>query len=316
MSNNMPNESRHTMRRGHGGPPGGNPGEKPQNFKKSMISLLSYCKAYMPAIAAAVILAVVGTIFSLIGPNKLQDMTEIITEGLMSEIDLEGIKKIGFLLVVLYILSFVFHYIQGFIMTTITQKVTKRMRSEISRKINKVPLNYYNKTSLGDVLSRVTNDVDMIGQTMNQSIGMLVTAITMFLGSLIMMFITNVLMAVTGILSTIIGFALMMLIMSKSQKHFIKQQNELGRINGHIEEIYSGQSVVKVYNGVDKARDEFENINDRLYESAWKSQFMSGLMMPIMNFIGNFGYVAVCIVGALIAINTCLLYTSPSPRDM
>lgn len=304
MSNNMPNESRHTMRRGHGGPPGGNPGEKPQNFKKSMISLLSYCKAYMPAIAAAVILAVVGTIFSLIGPNKLQDMTEIITEGLMSEIDLEGIKKIGFLLVVLYILSFVFHYIQGFIMTTITQKVTKRMRSEISRKINKVPLNYYNKTSLGDVLSRVTNDVDMIGQTMNQSIGMLVTAITMFLGSLIMMFITNVLMAVTEILSTIIGFALMMLIMSKSQKHFIKQQNELGRINGHIEEIYSGQSVVKVYNGVDKARDEFENINDRLYESAWKSQFMSGLMMPIMNFIGNFGYVAVCIVGALIAINT------------
>ncbi len=300
MSNNMPNESRHTMRRGHGGPPGGNPGEKPQNFKKSMMSLLSYCKAYMPAIAAAVILAVVGTIFSLIGPNKLQDMTEIITEGLMSEIDLEGIKKIGFLLVVLYILSFVFHYIQGFIMTTITQKVTKRMRSEISRKINKVPLNYYNKTSLGDVLSRVTNDVDMIGQTMNQSIGMLVTAITMFLGSLIMMFITNVLMAVTGI----IGFALMMLIMSKSQKHFIKQQNELGRINGHIEEIYSGQSVVKVYNGVDKARDEFENINDRLYESAWKSQFMSGLMMPIMNFIGNFGYVAVCIVGALIAINT------------
>ncbi len=144
MSNNMPNESRHTMRRGHGGPPGGNPGEKPQNFKKSMMSLLSYCKAYMPAIAAAVILAVVGTIFSLIGPNKLQDMTEIITEGLMSEIDLEGIKKIGFLLVVLYILSFVFHYIQGFIMTTITQKVTKRMRSEISRKINKVPLNYYN----------------------------------------------------------------------------------------------------------------------------------------------------------------------------
>lgn len=304
MSNNMPNESCRTMRRGHGGPPGGNPGEKPQNFKKSMMSLLSYCKAYMPAIAAAVILAVVGTIFSLIGPNKLQDMTEIITEGLMSEIDLEGIKKIGILLVVLYILSFVFHYIQGFIMTTITQKVTKRMRSEISRKINKVPLNYYNKTSLGDVLSRVTNDVDMIGQTMNQSIGMLVTAITMFLGSLIMMFITNVLMAVTGILSTIIGFALMMLIMSKSQKHFIKQQNELGRINGHIEEIYSGQSVVKVYNGVDKARDEFENINDRLYESAWKSQFMSGLMMPIMNFIGNFGYVAVCIVGALIAINT------------
>ncbi|MDE5916764.1 MAG: ABC transporter ATP-binding protein, partial [Oscillospiraceae bacterium] len=300
----MPNESRRPMRRGHGGPPGANPGEKPQNFKKSMMSLLSYCKAYMPGIAAAVVLAVAGTIFSLIGPNKLQDMTEIITEGLMSEIDLEGIKKIGFLLVVLYILSFVFHYIQGFIMTTITQKVTKRMRSEISRKINKVPLNYYNKTSLGDVLSRVTNDVDMIGQTMNQSIGMLVTAITMFLGSLIMMFITNVLMAVTGILSTIIGFALMMLIMSKSQKHFIKQQNELGRINGHIEEIYSGQSVVKVYNGVDKARDEFENINDRLYESAWKSQFMSGLMMPIMNFIGNFGYVAVCIVGALIAINT------------
>ena len=183
-------------------------------------------------------------------------------------------------------------------MATVTQKVSKSLRTGISNKINSVPLNYYNKTSIGDVLSRVTNDVDMIGQTMNQSVGTLVSAVTMFIGSLIMMLVTNWIMAITAVLATAIGFVLMMLIMSRSQKYFIRQQSELGKINGHIEEIYSGHNVVKVYNGVEKAEEKFESINDRLYDSAWKSQFMSGLMMPLMNFIGNFGYVCVCIVGA------------------
>ena len=273
-------------------------GEKPKNLKKALGELAVHCKRFFPAVIIAVLLAMAAAVFSLIGPNKLQDMTDIIQKGLMNGIDIEGVEDIAFTLVVLYSLGFIFNYIQGFIMATVTQKVTKDLRTGISYKINKVPLSYYNKTSIGDVLSRVTNDVDTIGQTMNQSVGMLVTAVTMFLGSLIMMFYTNWIMAVTAVLTTIIGFGLMMFIMSKSQKHFIRQQRELGRINGHIEEVYSGHNVVKVYNGVDKDRREFEEINDKLYDSAWKSQFMSGLMMPLMNFIGNFGYVAVCVVGA------------------
>lgn len=272
--------------------------EKPKNLKKALGELAVHCKRFFPAVIIAVLLAMAAAVFSLIGPNKLQDMTDIIQKGLMNGIDIEGVEDIAFTLVVLYSLGFIFNYIQGFIMATVTQKVTKDLRTGISYKINKVPLSYYNKTSIGDVLSRVTNDVDTIGQTMNQSVGMLVTAVTMFLGSLIMMFYTNWIMAVTAVLTTIIGFGLMMFIMSKSQKHFIRQQRELGRINGHIEEVYSGHNVVKVYNGVDKATREFEEINDKLYDSAWKSQFMSGLMMPLMNFIGNFGYVAVCVVGA------------------
>lgn len=273
-------------------------GEKPKNLKKALGELAVHCKRFFPAVIIAVLLAMAASVFSLIGPNKLQDMTDIIQKGLMNGIDIDGVEDIAFTLVVLYSLGFIFNYIQGFIMATVTQKVTKDLRTGISYKINKVPLSYYNKTSIGDVLSRVTNDVDTIGQTMNQSVGMLVTAVTMFLGSLIMMFYTNWIMAVTAVLTTIIGFGLMMFIMSKSQKHFIRQQRELGRINGHIEEVYSGHNVVKVYNGVDKATREFEEINDKLYDSAWKSQFMSGLMMPLMNFIGNFGYVAVCVVGA------------------
>ena len=273
-------------------------GEKPKNLKKALGELAVHCKRFFPAVIIAVLLAMAAAVFSLIGPNKLQDMTDIIQKGLMNGIDIDGVEDIAFTLVVLYSLGFIFNYIQGFIMATVTQKVTKDLRTGISYKINKVPLSYYNKTSIGDVLSRVTNDVDTIGQTMNQSVGMLVTAVTMFLGSLIMMFYTNWIMAVTAVLTTIIGFGLMMFIMSKSQKHFIRQQRELGRINGHIEEVYSGHNVVKVYNGVDKATREFEEINDKLYDSAWESQFMSGLMMPLMNFIGNFGYVAVCVVGA------------------
>ncbi len=273
-------------------------GEMPKNLKKSLGQLASYCKSYFPAMIVAVLLAITASVFSLIGPNKLQDITDLIKDGLVTGIDIKAVEDIAFFLVVLYALGFIFNYIQGFIMATVTQKVSKSLRTGISNKINSVPLNYYNKTSIGDVLSRVTNDVDMIGQTMNQSVGTLVSAVTMFIGSLIMMLVTNWIMAITAVLATAIGFVLMMLIMSRSQKYFIRQQSELGKINGHIEEIYSGHNVVKVYNGVEKAEEKFESINDRLYDSAWKSQFMSGLMMPLMNFIGNFGYVCVCIVGA------------------
>lgn len=289
----------------HGGPhgPGMGAGEKAKDFKKSFASLIAYSGKYVPAIIIALILAVTGTIFSIIGPNKIQDLTDLITEGFMTGIDMDGIKDIAFLLVTLYSLGFVFTYIQNFIMATVTQKISKGLRAAISDKINKVPLNYFNKTSLGDVLSRVTNDVDMIGQTLNMSIGNLVTAVTMLIGSLFMMIYTNWIMAATAVFATLIGFALMMFIMGKSQKHFIRQQTELGNINGHIEEVYTGHNVVKVYNGTKKAVDEFEEINGRLYDSAWKSQFLSGIMQPLMGFIGNFGYVAVCVVGAALVMN-------------
>lgn len=277
--------------------------EKPKDFKKSFASLINYSKKYIPAVIIALSLAVTGTIFSIIGPNKLKELTDLVTDGFMTEIDMDAVADIGFLLVTLYSLGFIFTYLQHFIMATVTQKISKSLRSAISEKINKIPLNYFNKVSYGDVLSRVTNDIDMIGQTLNMSISNLVTAVTMLVGSFVMMVYTNWVMALTAVLSTFVGFGLMSLIMGKSQKHFMSQQTELGRINGHIEEIYTGHNVVKVYNGTKKAISEFEDINNKLYDSAWKSQFLSGIMMPIMNFIGNFGYVSICIVGASLVMN-------------
>ncbi len=278
-------------------------GEKAKDFKKSFASLIEYSRRYIPAVVIALVLAVTATIFSIVGPNKLKDLTNLITDGFVNGIDMDEVKDIAFLLVVLYSLGFIFTYIQHFIMATVTQSISKGLRTAISQKINRVPLNYYNKTSFGDILSRVTNDIDMIGQTLNMSISTLVTAVTMLVGSLVMMIYTNWVMALTAVLSTLIGFGLMSLIMGKSQKHFLCQQTELGNINGHIEEVYTGHNVVKVYNGTQKAVEEFEKINNRLYDSAWKSQFLSGIMMPLMNFIGNFGYVAVCVVGSVLAMN-------------
>ena len=187
-------------------------------------------------------------------------------------------------------------------MATITQKVSKKLRSGISQKINNLPLKYFDSTSYGDVLSRVTNDVDTIGQTLNQSLGSLITAITLFVGSVIMMLVTNGYMALAAIGSSLIGFAIMLLIVSKSQKYFLNQQRGLGAINGHVEEIYAGHNVVKVYNGEHEAKAKFDSINEKLYTNAWKSQFLSGLMMPLMSFIGNLGYVAVCVVGGVMAL--------------
>ncbi len=270
---------------------------------KSLKELASYSKAYFPAIIFALILAMAAAIFSIVGPNQLSKMTDLITEGLMGSIDMDAVVDVAILLVFLYGLGFIFNYIQGFIMATVTQKVSKQLRRDISIKINRLPLKYFDSTTTGDVLSRVTNDVDMVGQTMNQSVSGLISAITMFIGSLIMMFYTNWIMAISAVLSTIIGFVFMVFIISKSQGYFAQQQADLGKLNGHIEETYSGHNVVKAYNGEQQAKNDFSIINTRLYDSAWKSQFMSGLMMPLMMFIGNFGYVVVCIVGAALAVN-------------
>ncbi len=278
-------------------------GEKANDFGKAIRQLAAYCKRYLPAIIVALVLAITGTIFNLIGPDKLSDMTDLITEGLTGSIDLDAVISIAAFLAILYGLGLLFNYIQGFIMATVSQKITRRLRSDISTKINLLPLKYFDSNSYGDILSRVTNDVDTIGMTLNQSLGTLISSVTMFIGALFMMFYTNWIMALAGVGATIIGFILMTFIISRSQKYFLQQQNELGAINGHIEEIYAGHDVVKAYNGENAASKTFEVINNRLYTCAWKSQFMSGLMMPIMNFIGNLGYVVVCVIGAAMAIN-------------
>ena len=283
-------------------------GEKPHDLKKAVSRLLKYAKSFIPAVAAAAACAIIGTIFNLIGPDKISDITDLITEGLTGSIDLDAIISIATLLIVLYGTGAILSYIQGFIMTTVTQRLTNRMRSDISIKINKLPLKYFDSTSYGDILSRVTNDVDTISQTLNMSVGQLVTAITLFIGSLVMMLINNVVMTLTAVAATLIGFLLMRLIMSRSQRYFVQQQREIGAINGHIEEAYSGHTVVKAYNAQAKEKEEFDATNEKLYRSSWRSQFFSGLMMPLMNFIGNLSYVAVCVVGAALAMNGTITF--------
>ena len=277
--------------------------ETATDLKTSLSKLFRYIKKYLPLIIPALLLAITSAIFSIIGPDKLSDITDTITKGLVTGIDLEKIKDIGIFLIIIYSLGAIFNYISGLIMAIVTNKCAKNLRKDISEKINRLPLKYFDKNSYGDVLSRVTNDVDTIAQSLNQSLGNLVSAITLFFGALIMMFVTDFTMAITAILSSLIGFAFMMVILKRSQKYFNEQQKQLGNLNGHIEEIYGGHNIVKVYNAMDEATDEFDKINERLYQSNRKSQFLSGLMPPFMSFIGNFGYVAVCVVGALLVMN-------------
>lgn len=286
----------------HNGP-GPKIAEKPKDFKGSMLKLFNYMHPFLPLIITAIILALLSSVFAIIGPNKISDITDLIAEGMMGSINLNKIKNIAIFLGTLFSLSAIFNFIQSYIMATVANKFSMNLRRNISFKINKLPLKYFDNHSYGDVLSRVTNDVDSIGMTMNQSVATLVSAITLFLGCIIMMFITNWLLAITAVLSTIFGFVFMMLVLSKSQKYFKMQQTALGNIQGHIEEIYSGHNVVKAYNGVDSANKKFDEINNELFMSARKSQFLSGMMQPMMSFIGNFGYVAVCIVGAILTMN-------------
>ena len=279
---------------------GRRPAEKSKDFKGTWMKIIRYCKSYLAVIVVALICAVAGTILTILGPDKLSDLTKVITEGIATGIDMERVKSIGLTLVAFYVGSAILSFGQQFIMATVTQNVTKQLRSDISGKINRLPMAYYNKTSTGDVLSRVTNDVDMISQSMNQSIGNLVSAVALFFGSLIMMFKTNVIMTLTAVIATMIGFGLMSLITSHSQKYFSRQQANLGALNGHIEEIYSGHTVVKAYNGEKNAKKVFDELNNNLRDSAFKAQSLSGLMQPLMAFIGNFGYVAVCVMGAVL----------------
>ena len=274
--------------------------EKSKDFIGSLKKLFTFNNKLIPLIIIALILSGLSSIFSIIGPDKLKEITNVITDGIMTSINTDAVKSIGLTLVFLYSLSFLFNYIQGYIMAVVTNKFSKSIRAEIATKINKLPLSYFDKTTVGDVLSRVTNDVDTMGQTMNQSLGTLVSAFTMFIGSIIMMFYTNWILAITAIVSSLLGFILMAVIMGRSQKYFDSVQTELGNINGHIEESFSGHNVIKVYSAKDEVNKEFDDINEKLAKDGLKSQFYSGLMMPIMSFIGNFGYVAVCVVGAIL----------------
>ncbi len=283
-----------------------NNNEKAKDFKKSMLSLIKYCRPYIIPIFIAVVLAMFSSILSIIGPDKLRDITNLITNGLLTGINMDKVKRISLLLLTIYFISAIFGYLQQYIMAVVTNKFSKQLRKEISEKINNMPLKYFDKNSYGDILSRVTNDVDTLSMTMNQSLGTLVSSITLLIGSIFMMIITNGIMALTAMASSIIGFVFMFAVIGKSQKYFERLQDELGNLNGHIEEMYAGHNVVKVYNGTAEANNKFDEINERLYENVRKGQFLSGLMHPFMGFISNFGYVCVCIVGALLTMNNVI----------
>ena len=276
---------------------------KAKDTKKTIKMLLTYSKKYLPGIIIAVIAAVAGTIIALVGPGKLKVLTNLITEGIPTIIDMPGIVKIGILLIVLYLTSALLNTLQGWIMATVTQKISQKMRIDISRKINRLPMWFYHKNTTGDILSRITNDVDSLGQNLNNSLTTLVTSITMLTGSLIMMFITNWTMTLAASASVVLGFITMMIIMSKSQKHFDNQQKYLGLINGHIEETYTGHLIVKAYNGEQQMFEPFKGLNKKLNKSTYMAQFLSGLMMPIMTFVDNISYVAVIVVGASLVIS-------------
>ena len=357
------------------GPPG-TPGEKPKNLKSAISRLIKELKDFKVLIILSLILAIAGAILSISAPNKISDLTDEISKGLvidtknMEEItnkvmtnqgkeftvdgykitpkdqiefmkimktmdknsdstemykkldqmpksirnaveptmNMDTIKDLGLIIVIIYVCSALFTYIESISMTDVANKFAKQLRTRISNKINKLPLKYFDNHSTGDILSRVTNDIDTIAQTMNQSLATLVSSITLFFGTIIMMFYTNWIMAITAIVSSLIGFIFMFVILGKSQKHFIARQRELGKLNGHIEEIYSGLNVVKVYNGKKESDKVFDKYNKSVYDANRKSQFLSGLMMPMMGFIGNFGYVAVCIVGALLVTNNNITF--------
>lgn len=232
--------------------------------------------------------------------DNMPSSVKVVVEPYMN---IDKIKNIAILLICIYLISAIFEYFEAILMTDVSNSFARKLRGNISSKINKLPLKYFDKHAIGDILSRVTNDVDTIAQSMNQSLSTLVSAITLFVGTTIMMFVTNSVMAITAILASLFGFVFMALVLAKSQKYFVAKQNELGALNGHIEEVYSGLNVVKTYNGEKISNEKFDELNDKLYKANWKSGFLSGLMMPMMSFIGNFGYVAVCVVGALLALN-------------
>lgn len=293
--------------------------EKPKNFKAAMRNLLRSMKGNTAWIICALVFTIASTALGIISPNILKDLTNTITTAVPifdngiwfnagAAMDMGAIEKYAIILSIIIILNVVFSYLQGLIMARVTQRISRQMRSDISKKINRLPFSYIDHTTNGDILSRITNDVDTITQSLNNSVTTLVSSIIMLIGTTVMMFITNYVMALCAIISAFIGFALVALVMGKSQKYFMAQQRNLGAINGRIEESFSGHDVLMVSNALGEDKAKFDTLNTNLYRSGWKAQFLGGLMGPIMNFIGNLGYVAVCVAGALLTANGTITF--------
>jgi len=301
----------------HGPGGGGRINEKPKSMKKALKQLLRYIRPYYFVLILVLIFAVASTIFNIIGPDKIGDITNLIQDGIQVSgfdlatlsptfsvnIDMDAILNIVYLLIGFYVASFIFNIVQGVLITRTTQKITKQLRKDIFNKIEKLPLKYFDQNSYGNTLSRMTNDVDLISQTLNNSIGQFTTSVTMIVGITIMIFTINWIIAIIVLAMLPISMIIISMIMKKSQKYFRQQQASLGTLNGHIEESFTGQQILKVYQAEDRFMNKFEESNDKLQESAWKSQFLSGLMMPIMSFVGNLSYIIIAVVGAIFAVN-------------
>ena len=313
----MSENKRHRGPMGGKGPMGGGPmgrggmgaGEKPNDFKGTMRKLIEYLNVYKMSIVVVMIFAAVSTVFSIFGPEILGRATNVIAEAFKNamqtgvlQIDYQEIQRILIFLLILYIASCAFSYIQSWVMTNISQKVTYNLRNDIIKKINRMPLKYFDTHTHGEVLSRVTNDVDTVSQTLGQSLTQIVTSVTMVIGVFIMMLRISIVMTAAALIVIPISLFFVMGVVKKSQKYFQGQQEYLGHINGHVEEMYSGHIVMKAFNGEEDAMKIFEDYNETLYYSSWKAQFVSGMMMPIMGFIGNLGYVIVCILGGVLAL--------------
>ena len=280
-----------------------NQSKQKMNFK-SLKKIFAYCKPYFPAIIISIVCAVIASVTTIIGPEKISDLMNELLAGISTGVDMNAIVQICIFLVCLYLSGAIFSYIQQFIMAIVTQRSSKKLRTDINKKINKLPLAYFDTTTKGDILSRVTNDVDTISQTLGSSIANLVSSLVLFVGVTFKMFQTNWILALVTIVSSLIGFMLMGLILGKSQKYFVKRQQYLGEMNGHIEEIYTNHNIVKSYNGVNNEKANFAKNNNKIYNVEWKSQFLSGMMMPIMTFVGNLSYVLIFVVGVAIIVNS------------
>ncbi|MGM9533359.1 ABC transporter permease, partial [Intestinibacter sp.] len=299
-------------RRGHGPMGKMMPGEKAKDFKGTMKKLMAYLGKYIYAIIAVFIFAVGSVAFSVIGPKVLGKATTEIFNGLVGKIsggdgiDFDKIKMILLFLVALYVVSTILSFIQGFIMSGISQKVAYNLRDELCKKINRLPMGYFDKTTNGEVLSRFTNDIDTLAQTLNQSLTQLVTAVTTLVGVLVMMISISGLMTFSALVIIPLGMLVISRIIKRSQKFFKQQQEYLGNVNGQVEELYGGHLVVQAFNGEEDAIERFNETNEKLYQSAWKSQFLSGMMQPLMNFVGNLGYVLISILGGFLVIKNSI----------
>jgi len=291
----------------HGGPPGAMRGrnvEKAKDFKKTILTFIQYLKPYWGSLILVSLLAILATVFTIVSPKMLGQMTDIIVRGLSNQngIDFNRISKIGFWLIGLYTASAVFNYIQSWIMSGVSQKITYSFRRNISIKISKLPLSYFDKNEKGNIISRVTNDVETISQNLNQSMVQVVRATATIIGILIMMLTISWQMTIIALAVLPLSLIFIQLIVKNSQQYYNAQQSSLGKINGHIEEMFSNHTIVKTFNGEERSITQFNKINYDLYSSGWKSQFLSGLMMPLMSFIGNLGYVAVAVTGSWLAL--------------